>query len=640
MIGRIDPTLGLRRGRLPLGATRLAATLAIAALIAVGGLVTSTSTILAQDPPKMKARVKGVEPSPAIPPAGDLGAPPDVGPPIPSQLPGAGATLPGPPANPPSAIDEPRPSPLGDTGVRPAAFDGDGPGLPGATAPPGGVVPAAGSNVGPGPDPFALPIDKMGLGKQRVQLSVEVQASPIINLGKESTVSLVVKNDSNADASGVSLVYQLPDGLKINSSTPAADPIPGTSLYHWPKPMLAAGSEWRVVLKVVATSTKACEHAATVTAKTGSRANTIVQEPKLKVEATSAPGRVLKGEQVTFQISVMNPGTGPARNVTVQAKLSGGLQYGGDALIEQVIDEIGPGQRYPLEELRVDTVGGGQQSCTVDVRSPDVTVVPEDHRITRNVEVTKPDLAVKLEGQLERFTGQVNEYKLTVTNPGTAPAKKVKVVASLPPQGGKLLALPQGAKFDPATRKLIWSIPQLEPLQSVEMSFNYGTSTVGLYRATAEATAPGELRASDTLSTDVTGIAVLDVQLSQTARVMDVGKTNFYDIVIKNSGTKEATRLQLRGKLTGKLKVLKHYNVEKGEFAFNPDSGEFVFPDIERLGVGQSVTLSLEVQATGSGPAGCHVTLAHAEMSEGDKVEDVISTTVTGNKSKGPAPKP
>ena len=81
---------------------------------------------------------------------------------------------------------------------------------------------------------------------------------------------------------------------------------------------------------------------------------------------------------------------------------------------------------------------------------------------------------------------------------------------------------------------------------------------------------------------------------------MDVGKTNFYDITLKNSGTREATRLQLNGKLTKNLKVLKHFNVEKGEFQFKPGTGQFVFPEIDRLGVGQTITLSLEVQATES----------------------------------------
>lgn len=626
MIGRIDTTPDRWRGRHQEGeAPRLAlaaAFLAIAALMAVNG----SSTSLAQAPspsPKAKARIKGIEPP----------APPQVPAPA-SGKPDLMPDLDQPPANLPPVRDMPAPPketprPQRDDRVIPAEADDKNP-LPPATSPPSGA-PAASGGPGLGSDSFALPPDRMSLGKQRVQLTVDVQASPIINIGKETTVKLVVNNESNVDASGVSLVYQLPDSLKLNSSTPEATPIPGDKpLFHWAKPMLAAGGEWVIVLKVVATSTKPAEHAATVTAKTGSRANTTIQEPKLKVEATSSPGRVLKGEQVNFQIAVHNPGTGPARNVIVQAKLSSGLRLGNDDIVEQTISEIAPGQRIELEPLWADTIAGGQQTCTVDVRSPDVNPVVEDQRITRKVEVTKPELTVKLEGQNFRYTGQTNEYKLIVTNPGTAPAKKVKVIANLPQQGGKLIALPPGAKFDVPTRKLLWTIPQLEPGQTVDMTFVYGTSTPGLYRATAEATS-GELRSSDTMTTDVSGIAVLDLQVTQTARVIDVGKTNYYDITIKNAGTKEATRLQLSGKLTN-MKVLKHFNVEKGDFQFNKETGDFVFPEIDRLAVGQTITLSLEVQADKSGPAGCHVFLAHAEMGADEaKVEDVISTTVTGN---------
>jgi uncharacterized repeat protein (TIGR01451 family) len=638
MIGRTDSISDRWRARQKdgeaRGLARAAALLAISVLMVIGG----SSTILAQTP---KGKVKGVVPTTAPQtPAPSEGTPdglPKLDQAPPSLPPGSQ----GPPPSMEPPTDDPRPK--RDANVVPTELDDKNP-LPPSIPASGGTATSPTGGQGVASDPFALPVDRMSLGKQRVQLSVEVQASAIINLGKESTVRLVVKNESNSDASGVSLVYQLPESLKINSSTPEATPIPGDKpLFHWAKPMLAAGGEWVVVLKVVATSTKACEHAATVTAKTGSRANTIVQEPKLKVEATSSPGRVLKGEQVTFQIAVQNTGTGPARNVIVQAKLSSGLRLGSDDIVEQTISEIGPGQRFPLEPLIVDTVAGGEQTCTVDVRSPDVNPVPEDQQITRKVEVTMPSLTVKLEGQTERFTGQTNEYKLVVKNPGTAPAKKVKVAVTLPKEGGKLIAKPPGATFVVETRKLLWSIAQLEPGQTVDISFVYGTSTPGLYRASAEATS-GELRSTDTMTTDVSGIAVLDLNIQQQARVMDVGKTNYYDVTIKNVGTKEATKLLLSGKVTPNLTVTKHFNVDKGDFVFAKDGvnkGQFLFPVIERLAVGQTITLSLEVQATESGPAGCHVFLAHAEMgNEEAKVEDVISTTITGNSRPKTAAKP
>jgi uncharacterized repeat protein (TIGR01451 family) len=658
MIGRIDSTSDRWRARVG----RPAALVAIAAFIAFSG---ASTTSLAQTQPQPQSgprgKIEGVIPSEGTQVPAEPSAPPAL--PQPEQLPGGLPDIGSPPSSsqppalpvappmgsggmsfPGSSSDEPA-APIDKKVKRVEAAEPDdkdkGP-LPTAIQPDGTAPSPDKGASGSSPGPFFLDPNRMSPGKQRVQLTVEVQASPIINLNKETTVRLVVNNESNVDASGVSLVYQLPESLKLNSSLPEATQVPGKPQYQWSRPMLPAGGEWVVVLKVVAISTKAAEHAATVTVKTGSKANSTIQEPKLKVEATCSPGRVLKGEQINFRIAVQNPGTGPARNVIVQAKLSSGLKSGSDDIVEQTIPELLPGQRVELDVLTVDTVAGGEQSCTVDVRSSDVIPVPEDQRIIRTVDVTKPELTVKLEAQNFRFTGQNNEYKLTVKNTGTAPAKRVKVIASLPQQGGKLLELPKGAKFDLPTRKLLWLIPQIEPDQPYEMTFNYGTSTPGLYRASLEATS-GELHATDTMTTEVTGIAVLDLQISQppTSRIIDVGNTNYYDIKITNVGTKEATKLGLKGTLTTNLKVVKTFNVEKGEFVFNPKTGEFIFPTIERLGVGQSKTLSLEVQATTSGPAGCKVSLGHSEMAEGDPpVEDVISTTITGNSRPKTSPKP
>lgn len=626
MIGRIDSTPDRWRGQHPDGPGPRAALLAIMALVALAGF----SMARAQAP---KARPKAVTLAPSEPPA--------LSPDGPAVLPDFNQQAP--PGDPPPIEAGPPPiagpAPKLDPKVEPADAPDEKNPLPDARIPPGGAPGSSGRPAGPEPDPFAIQPDRLSLGKQRVQLSVEVKAPPVINLGKESVVRLLVTNESDTDASGVSVVYQLPDALQFLSSTPEATQVPGEkALYHWKKPMLAARGEWVVVLKVVAKEARAIEHAVSVTAKAGSRANATVQEPKLKVETNASPGRLLKGNPVTFTIVVRNPGTGPARNVIVQAKLSSGLRQGHDDFVEQTIPEIKPGESVSLDPLIVDTIAGGQQTCTVEARSADVNTVVEDQRVTRGVEVTMPDLAVKLTGQDFRYTGQTNEYKLSVTNPGSAPAKKVKVSVSLPQQGGKLVALPDRASFIKESRKLLWTLDQIEPGQTLDMAFVYLTSTPGLYRATAEATS-GEIRRSDAVSTEVSGIAVLDLQITQTARVIDVGTSIYYDLTIKNTGSKEATRLQLSGKLT-KLKVLQHYNVDKGQFQFNVQTGQFVFPEIERLAIGQSITLSLEVQAVESGPGGCHAFLANAEMGAEDaKVEDVISTTITGNGRPRTTPK-
>jgi hypothetical protein len=139
------------------------------------------------------------------------------------------------------------------------------------------------------------------------------------------------------------------------------------------------------------------------------------------------------------------------------------------------------------------------------------------------------------------------------------------------------------------------------------------------------------------MSTDVSGIAVLDLQVTQASKLIDVGKTNKYDITIKNVGSKEATRLQLRGNLTrGKLKLLQHFHLEKGQLLYTPVTGDFVYPEIEKLAVGQSITLSLEAQAIASGTACCRVSLGDSVKGVVEaQAEDVISTSIGGgDKSK------
>ncbi len=165
------------------------------------------------------------------------------------------------------------------------------------------------------------------------------------------------------------------------------------------------------------------------------------------------------------------------------------------------------------------------------------------------------------------------------------------------------------------------------------MGFIYGTSTPGLYRANAEATS-GELRASDTMTTDVSGLAVLDIQVDpDRRRVIDVGKTNYYDITIKNVGTKEATRLQLSGKLTTNLKVLRHFNVEKGEFQIQPQTGAVHLP--RDRPAGRRPVDHAEPGGPGhrerTRPAATSSSPTPRWDAEDAKVEDVISTTVTGN---------
>ncbi len=576
-----------------------------------------------------------VPPADAPPPAGEPEAPP--GAIRPAQRAGA-ASL-------PPRDAEVVPAAAGPEAEAEAVGDGGNP-LPGAKEPPpgsgGGASPDAGG--GDPATPYVLRPDRLSPEKQQVKLSVEVRSPRVVNLNKSTPVRIVVTNDGSTDAYDVRVVYQLPESLQFESSETKADTSAvNPQIYIFKKPTMAAGGEWSIGLKVIPKDTKTCDHVAQVTAAVGTKSQVMIQEPKLRVEAVPSPSRILKGGQVKFKITVSNPGTGPARNVNVKAKLSDGLRLGEDDEVEQTIDLIKPAETVELEPLLLDTVAGGQQKCDIKVESPDVNFVPADHRITRTVDVTRPELTVDLTGADFRYTGQSLDYKLTVTNTGTASAKQVLISAALPPQGGKLARgpIPSGGTWSGKDRKILWKIPQLEPGQTVDYAFTYETSTVGQYRCVAEATS-GPLRASKTLSTEVQGIADLDLKVEQTDRVIDAGKKTYYDFIIKNVGSKEATKLALSGTLVN-VEVSKPYFDELyGKFEFTKTdanlTSQFSFPIIPTLAAGATITLSLEVTALKGGKASATVSLGHDEMGDGEnsKIKGAITTTVTDRNRPAP----
>src|SRR5262249_16716124 len=151
--------------------------------------------------------------------------------------------------------------------------------------------------------------------------------------------------------------------------------------------------------------------------------------------------KVLKGQSVEFKVIVTNIGNGPARNVTIQAKLSPGLRHGsgerGDDPMEYelTLPDLAPGQHEELEPLLADAVGVGEHTCTVTATSPDVIpssdLDKQDAASTKTVTVVEPKLELALSGPPKRYTDTVAPYVIKLSNPGSAPARRVSLIATL-----------------------------------------------------------------------------------------------------------------------------------------------------------------------------------------------------------------
>ena len=601
-------------------------------LIAISGIALAAaclaSTLPAQDlPPPTPVGDPGepLPPPESTPSAGDGAMPPF----------GAFAS----PADPGSyPAFEPSPAPGADDPLAPdpvGGFDESSPGLAPQVDP--GVAPAANApasksaaNSGSPAIPYALPPEQLRSGAQAVGVTVKVLAPRDINLHQESTLKIVVTNTGSTPALGVEVFYLIPEALEV-VETPQDVIKTGVHLI-WKVDTLAPGAERTLPLRVKAVKVGMLEHAASVVVRAGTKESTHVKQPLLKVEQSPRSRTVLKGTEARFDIRVSNPGTGPARNVLIQAKLSDGLRHEQGEHIQLLLPVLESGHQVDLDPLIADAVAGSMQSCTVTVSSPDVPQPTAEAVSKIELEVVEPMLDLKISGPDERYTDTIAMYTITVKNPGTAAAQGVRVGATIPLGG---VPLPDatvdnyGRTYDPKKRLFLWNIPQLNHGEEVNLEFAVRLGGLTIYKITTEARAsrPIDLSASAVCSTHVAGMAEIHFEVTEPRRVLDVGEETTYEVRIHNGGSKDATNLLVRAELSEHLKVA---SIPQNEAAKMPPEArdQIAFDPIARLAPKGDILLKFNVKAVAPGVGSCRVNLFHDDL-QGSFLSQSAVTRVT-----------
>jgi uncharacterized repeat protein (TIGR01451 family) len=506
-----------------------------------------------------------------------------------------------------------------------------------ANAPAQPAEPAAGK-TGLGPASELLHV-----GKQSVQVTVDVQSPANMNLNQEATMKLLVRNTGASDALNVRILDELPPGVDYISSQPEAH-VGGTSLLSWSYPILQTGTEKVIVLRVKPTKTGPFDHIASVHFETGSKSRTTVVQPRLKVDMAVNPSaaKVLKGSPVEFQVSVTNTGDGPARGVTIKAILSPGLRHDSDDReYELTLPDLAPNQTEKLDPLVVDALVKGEQFCKVTASSPDVVFNQEEAECTKMVMVVAPELKISLTAPESRYTDTIADYEVNLENIGTAPARKVRVVSTLP-AWGKLMKIPQGADWDKATRKLSWKFDVIDSGKKEHVGFSVKMTGSGNYQCLTEAVADNTPVAKDARTTDVVGMAVVELEVFEPRRVIDVEGVTTFQIRLFNSGTKDANNLSITAELTKNLKVVGTMvgsGVPKEvEAKVSPAGDEVKFLKIEKLPKEKEIVLGIKVKAETASPkmATCRVKVTYDDMTE--PIDDMAGVKVTTTRRTAAAP--
>jgi uncharacterized repeat protein (TIGR01451 family) len=265
------------------------------------------------------------------------------------------------------------------------------------------------------------------------QLAIRMSAPSTVMIGHEQRVKIELRNPGTGDATGVTLLENVPQSMR-HAAGPSLEFEIGT---------LRAGETRELELVLAA------EKPGLVVNTLQARAdgNLQVQQeiefeviaPELMVNVDGPQRRYLE-RQATYQVSVENPGTAPAHDVELVTRLPQGMQFVRannmgeyDASTHAVywsLAELPEGERGTVELVAMPvepgeqtlTVEGKAQQGLADETKQDV-VIEGLAAIMFEVRDTEDPIEV----------GRETTYEIRVVNQGTKAAGHVQVVVSVPP---------------------------------------------------------------------------------------------------------------------------------------------------------------------------------------------------------------
>ncbi len=433
-------------------------------------------------------------------------------------------------------------------------------------------------------------------------LRVEAIGPRRIVVGKEVTYRVRMQNLGDVAADGVAVQVQLPVGADVagtDAGEGTARTIPadqsGPRRLEWQLGRLEGRSHSQLVIRLVPRDSSPFEMAVNWTSS-ATRGETLieVQEPKLQLDL-DGPREVVFGDSKVYRLTVANPGTGDADNVTIQLMPVDG---GNQPAAQHKLGTIAAGDSKVLEvELTARQAGEvGIHAIAFDGGS----LRAEVHE---RVLVRRADLKIQVAGPPVKYAGTLGAYTVLVSNPGNATATQVRVIASLPPGVTDVIPSDQG-RLDEAGGRVEWDLGPLPAGQTRQLQVRYVMQSPGSNVLKVVAETNDDLADSGTVSTHVEATADLKLEVSDPSGPIAVGEESIYLVRVLNRGSKEARQVEVFGFFSDGVEPVV---VTEGTGKLSP--GQVVFTPIEVLPAGGERVFKVVAKAE---RGGSHV--FHAEV--------------------------
>ncbi len=448
------------------------------------------------------------------------------------------------------------------------------------------------------------PGDKKLEGTQAPSVTLEKIAPPEIQVGKAATFQVVVRNVGPVEAADVEVIDAVPQGTQLLGTTPKANVGPRGEII-WKLGNMKSGDESKLEVEVMPVTEGEIGSVAVVQFRSTASVRTVATKPELVLELTSPP-QVMIGGDAKIGIKLSNPGTGAAEKVVLSEKVPAGLQHPAGSELEFEVGELKPGESRQLD-LTLHAVQAGKFANKLVVEG-DANLHTEQ---TANIEVIAPAISVALNGPGLRYLDRQAKYTVSVSNPGTAPAKEVDLVTQLP-KGMQFVDASDSGHYDSNSHTVVWSLAELPAGQSGSVTLTALAKEPGEQKFRTEGRASGGLSDVNEQVTVVEGVAAVLFTVADVEDPVEVGGSATYEIHVVNQGSKAANHVQVGALLPPEMKP----TGAEGPAKFALDGQRVVFEPLARLAPKADVTYKVTAQCQSPGDLRIKVQVQTDEMAQ------------------------
>lgn len=436
----------------------------------------------------------------------------------------------------------------------------------------------------------AVPGDTRLEGVQIPALAVQKVAPREVQVNREATFELVVKNTGRTPANQVRVHDQIPSGARFISANPPPTENNAGQLV-WDLGTINPGQQVSIQTTVMPEKPGEIGSVAHVTFGAQATARTTCTQPQLSLRH-EAPESVLVGQEFQMNIILENRGNGPAEEVVLLEDVPEGLDFGtGQKELEYPIGTLRPGEvrQVPLR-LRASSVGHVKN---VLVATGAGKLQAET---TVNMRIVSPQLTLAIDGATRKFLKRPATHTITVSNPGSAAAVNVQVVARLP-RGLQFSSANNQGQYDPNSHAVVWRLARLDSQKSGVTELVTVPIAAGRHEIQVQATAePGQQQVASH-SLEVDQLSSLYFDISETSGPVETGSPAAYRVRIVNQGQVPATNV------TAQVAFAQGVRPESatGPVRAQVNGQTVIMEPVPSLSPGQELTFVIQATATGPG---------------------------------------